>query len=109
MARPLPLLVFAGGVLLAAQPFRPYLRLDPPAATAAPGGTVAFRAEINYVPDGPRPLRQPGKWSVEEGAAGGTISRSGLYTAPASPGTYHVRAEREDYPGVGSRAKVVVR
>lgn len=31
-------------------------------------------------------------WSVTEGAAGGTITTGGLYTAPATPGTYHVVA-----------------
>lgn len=29
-------------------------------------------------------------WSVTEGAAGGAVSATGLYTAPASAGTYHV-------------------
>ncbi len=31
-------------------------------------------------------------WSVQEGASGGTISATGLYTAPAKAGTYHVIA-----------------
>jgi hypothetical protein len=31
-------------------------------------------------------------WSVLEGATGGTVSTSGLYTAPSTPGTYHVVA-----------------
>jgi hypothetical protein len=31
-------------------------------------------------------------WSVEEGAAGGTISSGGTYTAPQIPGLYHVIA-----------------
>jgi len=31
-------------------------------------------------------------WSVEEGAAGGTISNTGLYTAPAASGSFHVTA-----------------
>lgn len=29
-------------------------------------------------------------WSIEEGAPGGTVSASGLYTAPGTAGTYHV-------------------
>src|SRR5215472_7555551 len=29
-------------------------------------------------------------WSVQEGAAGGTITAAGVYTAPAAFGTYHV-------------------
>ena len=31
-------------------------------------------------------------WSVVEGASGGSVDGTGLYTAPATPGTYHVRA-----------------
>jgi hypothetical protein len=31
-------------------------------------------------------------WSVQEGAAGGTITAGGAYTAPAAAGTYHVVA-----------------
>jgi hypothetical protein len=31
-------------------------------------------------------------WSVREGASGGTVSTSGAYTAPTTPGTYHVVA-----------------
>ncbi len=31
-------------------------------------------------------------WSVQEGAAGGSINASGVYTAPAVPGTYHIIA-----------------
>jgi uncharacterized protein YjdB len=31
-------------------------------------------------------------WAVQEGAVGGTITAAGVYTAPASAGTYHVVA-----------------
>jgi chitinase len=31
-------------------------------------------------------------WAVQEGAAGGTVDAAGRYTAPATPGTYHVVA-----------------
>ena len=31
-------------------------------------------------------------WSVEEGAAGGNVDASGRYTAPGTPGTFHVVA-----------------
>ena len=29
-------------------------------------------------------------WKVKEGSAGGTVTQTGLYTAPGSPGTFHV-------------------
>jgi hypothetical protein len=31
-------------------------------------------------------------WSVQEGAAGGSVSTQGVYTAPATPGVYHLIA-----------------
>src|ERR1043166_8902008 len=31
-------------------------------------------------------------WSIQEGSAGGTIDATGKYTAPATPGIYHVVA-----------------
>ncbi|HQR30207.1 MAG TPA: cellulase family glycosylhydrolase [Anaeromyxobacteraceae bacterium] len=31
-------------------------------------------------------------WTVQEGAAGGAVSSTGTYTAPSTPGTYHVVA-----------------
>lgn len=31
-------------------------------------------------------------WSIQEGAAGGSVTSGGQYTAPTSPGTYHVVA-----------------
>jgi sugar lactone lactonase YvrE len=39
-------------------------------------------------------------WSVAEGAAGGTIDSDGRYTAPLTPGTYHVVAHVRSDPNV---------
>ncbi len=89
--------------------FQPILKITPKAPKVAPGATVSFSAQINYEPDGPRYPRQPVKWSVVEGEKGGTITRTGLYTAPALEGVFHVRAEREDFPGVFAEAEVTVR
>ncbi len=88
-------------------PFRPTLALSPKTAHLAPGASQSFSAQINYEPDGPRFPRQPVSWTVVE-AGGGTITRTGLYTAPAKPGTYHVKAEREDHAGVRDTATVTV-
>ena len=87
--------------------FKPSLALSPKAVTLAPGATQSFSAQINYEPDGPRFPRQPVTWTVVE-VGGGEITRTGLYTAPSSPGTYHVKAEREDHPGVMNTATVTV-
>jgi hypothetical protein len=87
--------------------FKPTLKLSPRAVTLAPGANQSFSAQINYEPDGPRFPRQPVTWTVVE-AGGGEITRTGLYTAPAGSGTFHVKAEREDHPGVSDTATVTV-
>ncbi len=87
--------------------FQPFLRLSPMEASTAPGGTVRFSASINYDPAGPRYIRQPVTFRVEE-AEGGTVGPAGLYTAPARPGVYHVVARRDDFPEVQARATVTV-
>jgi hypothetical protein len=43
-------------------------------------------------------------WSVQEGAAGGTITPAGVYTLPADAGTWHVVATSRADP---SRSAVV--
>jgi len=107
--RMLPILLGLALPLAAGAPFKPFLKLTPMATRITPGAKVAFSANINYEPDGPRYQRQPVKWSVFEGDEGGTITRAGVYTAPAKPGLFHVRAEREDFPGVFSVATVAVK
>ena len=47
-------------------------------------------------------------WSVQEGDAGGTLSDTGLYTAPASPGIFHVVATSVADPTKSGVAVVTV-
>ena len=59
--------------------------VSPSTAAVPTGGTQAFTAAVTGTAD-------PGvTWSVRE-ASGGTVSSAGLYTAPLTPGTYHVVA-----------------
>jgi hypothetical protein len=51
-------------------------------------GTLQFSAVANLYGTGNTGVT----WSVQEGAAGGTITSGGLYTAPRTAGTYHVVA-----------------
>lgn len=60
------------------------LQVQPLAADVAPGAQQAFSATLF---NGSGAI----SWSVVEGG-GGSISGAGLYTAPATPGTYHVKA-----------------
>ena len=46
-------------------------------------------------------------WSVEEGG-GGDIDARGLYTAPATPGTFHVRAQSKADPAKTAQSIVTV-
>jgi hypothetical protein len=52
--------------------------------------------------------RADATWAVEEGAAGGTITASGLYTAPDIPGTYHLTATSVADPSKNATASVSV-
>jgi hypothetical protein len=47
-------------------------------------------------------------WSVDEGSAGGTITSTGLYTAPGTVGTFHVTVTSTDDPTKSSTATVTV-
>lgn len=76
--------------------------ISPMIASAAPGGTVAFDATVTGTAD------TNVTWSVEEGAAGGTVSASGLYTAPATDGSYHVLVASAANPGKTASATVTV-
>jgi hypothetical protein len=47
-------------------------------------------------------------WTVQEGAAGGAISSSGIYTAPSVAGTYHVVATSQAAPGASAAVAIAV-
>jgi WD40 repeat protein len=47
-------------------------------------------------------------WSVQEGAAGGSISAGGLYTAPTAAGTFHLVATSNANPKLSATAPVAV-
>jgi len=66
----------AGGVTVA-----------PASVTLQPGARQTFRATAVLCGN-----TSSVTWSVQEGAAGGTVTTDGVYTAPTSPGTYHVVA-----------------
>lgn len=88
-------------------PFQPVLEVQPTALSLGMGGTRYLLASINY-PDGIFYIRQPVSWSVVEVDGGKVDAISGLYTAPMKPGTYHVRATRDDFPAVVKLVTVTV-
>lgn len=69
--------------------------INPKSASIRTSGTVQFDADIQV------------NWNVLE-SGGGTISSTGLYTAPATAGTYHVVATSKADPARTATAIVTV-
>ena len=76
--------------------------VNPVSASLTPSGTWRFTATVSNADD------TRVSWSVREGAAGGTIDATGLYTAPAQTGTYHVVATSVADPSRSASAVVSV-
>lgn len=75
---------------------------QPDSIMLAPGDTVTFTAVVANATD------TTVAWSVAEGAAGGTITAGGRYTAPAGLGSYHVVATSNADPAKHDTSLVVV-
>ncbi len=65
------------------------VRIAPLAVSLSTGQSATFTALVRGTQTGQSTAVA---WSVQEGAAGGTIDEAGNYTAPANPGTFHVVA-----------------
>lgn len=75
--------------------------VDPQEATIAAEDTLGFTATVTGS------AVTAVSWTVVE-TGGGTIDAQGVYTAPASPGTFHVRATSVASPSVSGESTVVV-
>jgi chitinase len=62
------------------------ITLTPTSASLTAGATRTFTAAVTGS------TNQAVTWSIQQGAAGGTVTSAGLYTAPLTGGTYHVIA-----------------
>ncbi len=62
------------------------VRVTPSTASVAAGGSTSFAATVTGTSN------TAVLWTVLEPANAGTVTTGGLYTAPAAPGTFHVRA-----------------
>jgi hypothetical protein len=60
--------------------------VSPKTASLSAGATLQLSATVTGSAD------TAVSWTVQEGAAGGAVSASGLYTAPSTAGIYHIRA-----------------
>ena len=77
------------------------IAINPPSASVATGGTVAFTASVSGAPD------TTVTWGVQE-SGGGSITPDGSYTAPQSEGTFHVTATSRSEPPQTAAAAVTV-
>ena len=74
------------------------ITIDPPSAAIVPGETVRFTATVAGTSD------RSVVWSTD----GGSVDQSGLFTAPAAEGTFHVTATSHANPGKSASATVSV-
>jgi hypothetical protein len=82
------------------------LAINPSTLTLRPGGSMAFSALLSGVTSPPGVGYEPALvWRVLE-SGGGTVTTAGVYTAPATPGLYHVAAESEEIPDTFATVKV---
>ena len=78
-----------------------YVSVTPGAANVEQGANFTFHAAVTGKDSSVT-------WSVQEGAAGGTIAPDGTYTAPAKAGLYHIVATSVASPSSTSSATVNV-
>ncbi|WP_285577900.1 hypothetical protein [Geothrix limicola] len=92
-----------GGGKKAAPPPAPFLSvtITPPGASLWTNGTQAFQATVSGS------TNQAVTWSVLE-ASGGSITETGLYTAPGNAGTFHVKAVSAADPTKSAQVPVTV-
>ncbi|RYZ41751.1 MAG: chitinase [Myxococcaceae bacterium] len=99
----LPLFIDDLGVERAqAPPEEVRVTVSPTNAFLSPGETFHFTATVTGSTDAGV------TWSVEPGDSGGTVSDTGLYTAPDAPGTYRVIARSKADPSRNAVATVGV-
>jgi len=77
------------------------VRIFPEDPAVSAGNKQTFKAEVTG-------LSPDVTWGVQEGAAAGSITADGTYTAPVIPGTYHIIAISREDPTHAATAEVTV-
>src|SRR6516162_5277862 len=75
--------------------------ISPAADTLGPNGTRQFTASFNG-------SNANISWEIQEGSAGGAINPTGLYTAPAHVGNFHIVATSVDARSESAMATVTI-
>jgi hypothetical protein len=78
------------------------IAISPSQATVSIGDKVQFTATVTGL------ANTAVTWSIVEAPAGGTITNTGLYTAPGQAGAFHVRATSAADPSIFATALVNV-
>ncbi|PTL76864.1 hypothetical protein DAT35_47175 [Vitiosangium sp. GDMCC 1.1324] len=78
------------------------VRIAPLGTQVVTGGTATFTAKVTGAED------TSVTWSIQEGEAGGSITAEGVYTAPATAGTYTIVATSVADPTRKGTAEVTV-
>jgi hypothetical protein len=76
--------------------------ISPPTANLNQGGAQSFTATVTGTSN------SGVNWAVQEGAAGGSITSMGVYTAPNKGGTFHVTATSQADTSKSATATVTV-
>lgn len=85
------------------------VQAPPPATVAIVPATASLSACTSKAFTATVTNAGPGvTWAVQEGAAGGTVDATGKYTAPTTPGTYHLVATSQAAPTASATATVTV-
>jgi hypothetical protein len=80
----------------------PVVTIQPAAAT------LTLRQSQNFTASVIGSVNTTVAWNVQEGSAGGSITGTGVYTAPNVPGTFHVVATSQADPTQQATATVTV-
>lgn len=78
------------------------ITIMPAALTLKPGASFQFLYKVA------NPENALVEWSIPQGASGGTITQTGLYTAPGTPGTFQVLVTSKSDPTRAAVASVTV-
>lgn len=88
--------------------------VTPEAKRVARAGRLELQAEVTLPSPAPEPTFGTVSWTIAEGATGGSIiqhdsaAKRATYTAPSTPGTYHVIARSVDDPTAFAVAVITV-
>jgi len=83
------------------------IKADAVVYMSSPAGNMLPNESRQYTATVAGVTNQAVIWSIKEGVSGGTVTATGLYTAPATSGTYHITATSQADPSETGSATVI--